>query len=61
MRNCDDGSVEILMRGDDDKIEKMISRCYNGPLWARVDEINFKPSVRNYFLPMIIDGVFERI
>ena len=61
VRNCDDGSVEVLMRGEEDKIEKMILQCYKGPLFARVDEVAFKPAVTNHFLPLIEDGVFERI
>ena len=61
VRNCDDRSVEILMRGQECNIDEMIRRCYKGPLCSRVDEINFIPAVTNYFLPMIIEGVFERI
>ncbi len=61
VRNCDDGSVEILMQGDEQQIEKMIEICYQGPLFARVDQISFLPGVKNYFLPPVIEGVFERI
>lgn len=61
VRNCDDGSVEILMRGQKAEVEEMISACQKGPLWARVDNITFLPSVTNHFLPQITDGIFERI
>ena len=61
VRNCDDRSVEILMRGKKENIDEMIGLCYKGPLCSRVDEIVFKPSFTNYFLPLIVDGVFERI
>lgn len=61
VRNCDDRSVEILMRGQKENIEEMIQNCYKGPLCARVDEIVFIPAVSNHFLPLITDGVFERI
>lgn len=61
VRNEDDGSVEILMRGEDDKINHMIQACYDGPLFARVDRISFLPGVRNYFLPPIAEGRFVRI
>jgi len=61
VRNEDDGSVEILMSGEDDKINRMIQACYEGPLFARVDKISFLPGVRNYFLPPITEGLFVRI
>lgn len=61
VRNAEDGSVEILMRGQEARVEEMIACCYKGPLWARVDQISFIPAVSNYFLPPIDDGIFERI
>ena len=61
VRNEDDGSVEILMRGEDDKINQMIQACYDGPMFARVDRFSFLPGVKNYFLPPIEEGRFIRI
>lgn len=61
VRNEDDGSVEILMRGEDDNINKMIQACYDGPMFARVDKVSFLPGIKNYFLPQIIEGRFIRI
>lgn len=61
VRNEDDGSVEILMSGQDDVINAMIQACYKGPMFARVDKISFLPSVTNYFLPPIKEGFFMRI
>ena len=61
VRNEDDGSVEILMRGEDENINAMIQACYDGPLFARVDKVSFLPGVKNYFLPQIVDGRFIRI
>lgn len=61
VRNEDDGSVEILMRGEQALVEQMIEACRRGPLLARVDRIEPLPSVTNWFLPEITDGVFERI
>lgn len=61
VRNEDDGSVEILMCGEEDNINEMIKYCYCGPMFARVDKISFLPGVRNYFLPQIEPGKFIRI
>ena len=61
VRNEDDGSVEILMSGEDDKINSMINACYEGPLFARVDKISYMHKVHNCFLPTIKDGQFVRI
>jgi acylphosphatase len=61
VRNEDDGSVEILMRGEEDNINKMIKSCYQGPMFARVDKISFLPKITNYFLPAITEGRFIRI
>jgi len=61
VRNEDDGSVEILMRGEEENIDKMIQVCYQGPMFARVDKISFLPKITNYFLPPITEGRFMRI
>ncbi|MBE6450574.1 MAG: acylphosphatase [Alphaproteobacteria bacterium] len=61
VRNCDDRSVEILMRGRKENVEEMIQKCHKGPLCSRVDEVKFLPAVTNHFLPLITDGVFDRI
>lgn len=61
VRNEDDGSVEILMCGEEDNINEMIKYCYRGPMFARVDKISFLLGVRNYFLPQIEQGKFIRI
>ena len=39
VRNRRDGSVEMLVAGDADKVEAMIARCREGPSAARVDRI----------------------
>lgn len=61
VRNEDDGSVEILMSGEEDKVDLMIQACYQGPMFARVDKISFLPGVTNYFLPPVKEGLFTRI
>ena len=61
VRNAEDGSVEILVKGEEENVENMIKACLKGPLFARVDGISYLPKVTNGFLPLIEDGVFERI
>ena len=61
VRNEDDGSVEILMSGEEDNINDMIKSCYRGPMLARIDKISFLPKITNYFLPPISEGHFTRI
>jgi acylphosphatase len=39
VRNCNDGSVEMLVAGDAAQVEAMIARCRQGPPAARVDHV----------------------
>jgi acylphosphatase len=39
VRNCCDGTVEILASGNDDAVAALIERCRQGPPAARVDEV----------------------
>lgn len=59
VRNTEDGAVEVLMRGEEEKLDRMILACRRGPLTARVDNIVFLPPVVRGFLPDITDGKFE--
>ncbi len=61
VRNVEDGSVEILLKGEEAAVEEMIARCRKGPLFARVDNITFLPKVTSCFLPLPEEGIFERI
>ena len=40
VRNLSDGSVEALLEGSRDEIERAIKHCYSGPPGARVDDID---------------------
>lgn len=39
VKNCADGSVEVLSEGQEDKIRALISFCHKGPPHARVDHL----------------------
>ena len=59
--NVYDGSVEILMKGDDSKLDEFIIACHKGPMFARVDKIEFVVGRLSGFLPSIEDGIFKQI
>lgn len=40
VRNCRDGSVEAVFKGEPETIEDMIDVCRRGPFTARVDAVN---------------------
>ena len=58
--NESDGTVEILMRGEETAIDQMVVACQKGPLLARVDKVEFVVGRWSGFLPPIEDGVFKR-
>lgn len=60
VHNAADGSVEIMMRGEENQIDKMILACHKGPTLARVDSVEFVVGRVSSFLPPIEDGVFKR-
>ncbi len=39
VRNMRDGRVEAVFEGDEDKVNKMIEWCHEGPRSARVDRV----------------------
>ena len=39
VRNRRDGSVEMLLAGHEDAVERMIERCHEGPEAARVERV----------------------
>ena len=61
VHNESDGSVEIMMRGEENNINKMILSCHTGPEFARVDRVSFVIGRWSGFLPPITDGVFKRV
>jgi acylphosphatase len=37
VRNCPDGSVEVVIEGPRTTVQQLIDWCRRGPAWARVD------------------------
>lgn len=60
VHNDADGSVEIMMRGEEEKIDEMVLACHSGPPLARVDSVSFVVGRWSCFLPPIEEGVFKR-
>ena len=61
VHNDYDGSVTLRLRGEDDKIDAMMLACQKGPLWGRVDSLEFVVGRVSSFLPPVEDGVFKRV
>lgn len=59
--NAADGSVEMMMSGEEEAIDAMVLACHKGPPLARVDRVKFMVERWSYFLPPIEDGVFKRV
>jgi len=39
VRNLDDGSVEVVAEGSEDKLRELVDFCRKGPIGAKVDSI----------------------
>ena len=61
VRNVEDGSVEIMMSGEEDKLDKMLLACHKGPPLSRVDRVEFVVGRWSGFLRPIEEGVFKRV
>ena len=42
VRNTDDGRVEAVFEGDEEKVNKMINWCHEGPALAKVISVDVK-------------------
>jgi acylphosphatase len=42
VRNCPDGSVEVLAEGQTRKLQDLIGWCHQGPLGAKVDAVHLQ-------------------
>lgn len=61
VRNVEDGTVEIRMSAEEEKVNEMIKLCDKGPMLARVDKIRFLASPPSWFLPEVTMGIFIQI
>jgi len=46
VKNLPDGSIEAIVEGEKEKIEELIKKCWHGPIFARVDDLEV--DWRNY-------------
>lgn len=60
VHNDTDGTVEIMMRGEEAALDQMIVACHQGPALARVDQVVFITGRWSGFLPPIEEGKFIR-
>jgi acylphosphatase len=44
VRNMPDGSVEALVSGEEEKVEKILEWCRRGPELARVNKVEITPA-----------------
>ena len=44
VRNCDDGTVEAVFAGPEDRVKTMLTACRTGPPAAKVEEIETGPA-----------------
>jgi acylphosphatase len=51
VRNCRDGSVELIAEGEKPKLEQLLDWLQQGPRMSRVDEVtsHWEPSRREFF------------
>lgn len=49
VKNQPDGSVYIEAEGEETDLERFLMWCYDGPTWARVDDVKIQESpVQNF-------------
>ncbi len=61
VHNDYDGSVLLRLSGNEQNVDKMMLACQKGPLWGRVDSVDFVVGRVSSFLPEVESGVFKRV
>ncbi len=47
VKNCSDGSVEVIAFGEDVALQKFIQCCHKGPLFAKVTKVTLSAYPQN--------------
>lgn len=58
VRNCSDGSVEIMAEGEAEGLSLFIESCQHGPLFGSVSKIE-PVAYAGYAAPPVEEGVFK--
>lgn len=61
VHNDYDGSVLLRIQGDENSVDAMLLACQKGPLWGRVDSLEFVIGRISSFLPEVEAGIFKRV
>ena len=61
VHNDYDGSVLLRIQGEEAEVDAMLLACEKGPLWGRVDKLEFVIGRISSFLPEVEIGVFKRV
>jgi hypothetical protein len=51
----------LRLKGEEENVDKMMIACQKGPLFGRVDSLEFVVGRISSFLPEVEDGVFVRV
>ena len=51
----------VSLKGEDINVDKMMLACQRGPMWGKVDSLEFVVGRVSSFLPEVEDGVFRRV
>ena len=58
VRNCSDGSVEIMAEGDPKDVDTFLDFCQHGPMFGVVSRIT-PVAYSEYAAPPVTEGVFQ--
>lgn len=59
-KNLPNGDVEVFMQGENDAIRRLLQFCYQGPLFARVENLTFLDEASADHT-LLEEGLFKRL